>query len=87
MPHGSAQISPRGLKEEMVMIYHQAVPMNHESKSFMRFGKGIQKRLVIRLRMKDRLAPSATIHHMINGIFVFYADWSGHETIINESMS
>ena len=66
------------------MISHQAVPMNHEAKSFMRFGKGIQKYLIVGFRMKDRLAPSPTIHYMIIGIFVFYADWSRHEVTISE---
>jgi hypothetical protein len=69
------------------MIPHQAIPMNHSPKSFMSFSKGIKKRVVKRLSMKNTLPATSPTHHMIIRICVFYADWSGHEPTINESLS
>ena len=41
--HGATKIPLRGLKQEMVMMAHQAVPMNHQPQAFMRGGEGIEK--------------------------------------------
>jgi len=75
--HGAAKIPVRGLKQEMVMMAHQAVPMNHQPKAFMRVGEGIQKGVVVCIGVKDPLRPLPSIHHMIQRMVVFYADGSG----------
>jgi len=85
--HGAAKIPVRGLKEEMVMMAHQAVPMNHQPKAFMRGGEGIEKGVVVRIGVKDPLPPSPSLHHMINRMVVFYANGSGHDDTVNESIS
>ena len=56
--HGAVKIPVRGLKEERVMMAHQAVPMNHQPKVFMRGGEGIEKGVVVRIGVKDPLPPS-----------------------------
>ena len=86
MAHRAAEIPARSVKEEMIMIPHQAIPMNHQSKSFMSFSQGIKKRVVIGFSMKKTLPAPSTTHHMIIRIVVFYPDWSGHEPTINESI-
>ena len=63
MAHGAAKIPVRGLKEEMVMMAHQAVPMNHQPQAFMRGGKGIQKGVVVRIGVKDPLPPAPALSH------------------------
>ena len=85
--HGAAKIPVRGLKEERVMMAHQAVPMNHQPKAFMRGGEGIEKEVVVRVGVQDPLPPSPPLHHMIQRMVVFYADGSGHDDTFNESIS
>ncbi len=87
MAHGAAKIPVRGLKEEMVMMAHQAGPMNHQPQAFMRGGEGIQKGVVVRIGVKDPLPPSPPIHHMIQRMVVFYADGLGNDDTFNESIS
>jgi len=69
------------------ILPHQAIPMNHEPKSFMSFSKGIKKRVVIGFSMKNTLPATATTHHMIIRIVVFYPDGSGQDPTKNESIS
>jgi len=85
--HGAAKIPVRGLKEEMVMMAHHAVPMNHQPQALMRGGEGIEKEGVVRIGVKDPLPPSPPLHHMIQRMVVFYADGSGHDDTFNESIS
>ena len=87
MAHRAAEIPVRRVKEEMIMIPPQAIPMNHEPQSFMSFSQGIKKRVVLRFSMKNTLPATSTTHHMIIRICVFYAAGSGHEPTINESLS
>ena len=85
--HGAAKIPVRGLKQEMVMMAHQTVPMNPQPKAFMGVGEGIEKGVVVRIGVKDPLPPSPPLHHMIQRMVVFYADGSGHDDTFNESIS
>ncbi len=85
--HGAAKIPVRGLKEEMVMMAHQAVPMNHQPQALMRGGEGIEKEVVVRIGVKDPLPPSPPLHHRIQRMVVFYADGSGPDDTFNDSIS
>jgi len=75
----------RGLKEEMVMMAHQAGPMTQQPNAFMRDGEGIQKGVVVRIGVKDPLPPP--LYHMIQCMVVFYADGLGNDDTFNESIS
>ena len=86
MPHDAAEIPVGGLEQEMVVVAHQAVPMDHHPKAFMSFGQGLQKGLEVRGGVKDRLATSATIHDMIARPFVFDPDGSRHALNIPNSI-
>ena len=86
MPHDAAEIPVWGLQQEMVMITHQAVPMDHHPKAFMRFGQGIQKGVEVRGGVKDRLAASSTIHDMIAHPLVFDPDGSRHSPNLPNSI-
>ena len=55
--HGATKIPVRGLKEERVMMAHQAVPMNHQPKALMRGGEVIKKGVIVRIGVKDLLRP------------------------------
>jgi hypothetical protein len=87
MAHRAAEIPARRVKEEMIMIPQQAIPMNHEPKSFMRFSQGSKKHVVIGFSRENTLPATSTTQHMIIRIVVFYPDGSGHKPTINESIS
>ena len=86
MPHDTAEIPVWGLQQEMVVIAHQTVPMDHNSKAFMNFGQGIQKGVEVRGGVKDRLASASTINDMIARPLVFDPDGSGHGPNIPNSI-
>ncbi len=87
MAHGATKIPVRGLKEERVMMAHQAVPRNHQPQAFMRGGEGIEKGVVVRIGVKDPLPPSPPLQHMIQRMVLFFANGSGHDDTFNESIS
>ena len=87
MPHRATEIASRGLKQKMVMVPHKAVPMDHQPKAFMRFGQGLEKRVIIGGGVKDPLPLSPAIHHVITRLRVFDADRAGHGATINEIFS
>ncbi len=71
MTHDATEVPVWGLQQEMVVLAHQAVPMDHNPKAFMSVGQGIQKGREVRDGVKDRLATSSSIHDLIARPLVF----------------
>jgi hypothetical protein len=87
MPHHATEIAARGLQQEMVMVPHQAVPMDYQPKAFVCLGQSFEKRVIIGESVKDRLSLSPAIHHVITRLRVFDADRAGHGKTLNEIIS
>ncbi len=79
MAHGTTEIAARGLQQEMIMIGHETVAVDHHPKAFVRVGKRRQKGVVVGWGVKDALVASPSIHDMIKRVGILYTVRSRHE--------
>lgn len=68
--HARHQIPDRSLKQQMVVIAHQHIALNHESASPAHLAHRLKKNLPISFIMKNRLPPIPSAHHMIAGSLI-----------------
>jgi len=86
MTHDAAQVGMGGFQQQMIVVSHQTVGMDHTLKALMRLRQGIQKGLIILCIAKNGLARPATVHDMIKGMLIFDALRSGHGESVGEGV-
>ena len=78
MPNYTAKIGLWRLHQQVVVIVHQTVGMDYCIKAMMGFIQRFQEGLVVLIIMKNILSPSSSVHYVVEGVFIFYSDWSWH---------
>ena len=82
MMHKSTQITPRRFEYKMGVICHQGVQIQSYIVTTNAVGKFIQESLSIRFRLEGRLAGVTPYGDVVNGSFILYTQWSGHDKSI-----
>ena len=60
MPHAPREVAAGRVDQQMVMVVHEAIGVDFESKALAGFCQRLQKRPVILVLVKDPLVPSPT---------------------------
>ena len=71
--HPGDKVGRRRLDDQMKMIQHQAIRMHLPARLGAGLVQGGHEPLAVKVIVEDRLAPVATVHHMINRSGVFDA--------------
>ncbi len=82
MPQTTPEITIRCLYQKMIMIRHQTISRHTQIPHAHGIFQNLQEQLEIILIKKDIFFPAATVHDMVPGTGVFYAERSGHEKSI-----
>jgi H2-forming N5,N10-methylenetetrahydromethanopterin dehydrogenase-like enzyme len=71
----------------MEMVPHKDVAVQSNIVNIYGSGEKIEKGKAIDIIDKDILAPVATMHHMVEGAGILYAERSSHELLVNKSIN
>jgi hypothetical protein len=72
MTHAAGEIAMGCLYQKVIMVGHQAVTRNFQTKEFGRFFNYLQEKLIILHGEKNVLISSPTVHYMIPTTGIFY---------------
>lgn len=78
MPHAPREVAAGRLDHQMVMVGHEAIGVDLESKALAGFGQRLKKSLVILVLVKDPLVPSTTIHDVVIRILILESEGLRH---------
>jgi hypothetical protein len=73
MTHATGDIALRSLNQQVVVVGHQAIGRHPEIPGIRRLLKNCYECLIVMPVREDVLFPSATVHDMIPGSWIFYA--------------
>jgi hypothetical protein len=76
--HPGYEVGPRGFDDEMKVIAHQAISMNLPTGFRARFAQRFEEQFTIGIAFEDVFTAVATIHHVVNGAFIFNAQFARH---------
>ena len=73
MAHAPRDVGIWRLHEQMIVVWHQAIGANMDIPGRRGFLEKLDKYSVILVVIKYALSPAATVHYVIPGVGVFYA--------------
>ena len=73
MPHAARNIGIRGLNQQMIMVWHQAVGCNAEIPLFTCVNQNVDKSNIIVSISENAFASSATVQDVIPCVGIFYS--------------
>jgi len=78
MPHAPCEVAVGRIEQQMVMLVHEAIGVEHESKALMGFCQRLQKNPVILVLVKNPLGSSPTIHDVVIRILILEPEQPRH---------
>jgi len=78
--HSYRQVGPRGLHQQVVMIFHEHVRVYAPPRALARLSQRLQKQFAILIVQVNGFQPITSVHDMVNSSFIFNSGLSRHFT-------